>query len=619
MSFRTRLISFFIVIVLAPMLAVGVLVFRLISDSGQAKAQARANGLLSAAVSVYSYDEADARSAAAAVARDVATIPPGQLRSRLTAAAHQAGLVRVVLSRDGKTILDIGSHDAVAPGAAEFSRSSAITTVTVSTATAGEYAASLGLDGGLLVRQGGRVLTSTLPGGTAIRTSGTTTLRGRTYEAATSDALPGFGGPGVRLTVLSDLRDTASSLSSSRALAAAFIVGFIVLALSFAILASRGLESQLSRFLRAARQLAGGDFSEPVPVEGKDEFAMLATEFNNMSDQLAQRLDQLKAERERLRESIRRAGDTFASNLDRQGLLALALKTAMDGVEGEFGRLSVRTGTDEPLWEVAREHSLDGATDAVIEAERAALRSRSLGEAIHGDAYVASVPLAPASGSGRPHGVVTVGRHGRAFTDDDRDLLRSLVGQAALALENVDLHQEVQRQALTDELTGLSNHGRFQEVLASEMEQVRRYHYPVGLIMLDLDNFKRINDTYGHPQGDLVLKGVAHVLRETSREADSAARYGGEEMALILPHTDLEGSYAIAERVRTAIESLTIPRVDGDGVLKVTASLGVGASSQGLKDALIAETDAALYRAKREGKNRTVRASSVSANVVGGE
>ena len=109
------------------------------------------------------------------------------------------------------------------------------------------------------------------------------------------------------------------------------------------------------------------------------------------------------------------------------------------------------------------------------------------------------------------------------------------------------------------------------------------------------------------------------MLSETSREADTAARYGGEELALILPHTDLEGSYAIAERARTAVAALRIPRLDGQGVLRITASLGVAATSQGVKDDLIADADAALYTAKRDGKNRTVRAAARAANVVTAE
>jgi diguanylate cyclase (GGDEF)-like protein len=179
-------------------------------------------------------------------------------------------------------------------------------------------------------------------------------------------------------------------------------------------------------------------------------------------------------------------------------------------------------------------------------------------------------------------------------------------------VENVDLHETVQRQAVTDELTGLFNHRRFQEVMTAEVERARRYGHELGLIMLDIDNFKQINDTYGHMQGDEVLREVAHVLRQSSREIDEPARYGGEEMAVALPQTDLEGAYQFAERVRRRIEALALPLPDGDGVLRVTASFGAAslASAGGIdKDAMVGAADAALYQAKRAGKNRTERAS----------
>ena len=151
--------------------------------------------------------------------------------------------------------------------------------------------------------------------------------------------------------------------------------------------------------------------------------------------------------------------------------------------------------------------------------------------------------------------------------------------------------------------------------MSAQTEEVRRYHHPIGLIMLDIDDIQSDNDTYGHLQGDVVLKHVARVLRDGSREPDTPARYGGEEMALILRHTDLHRTYGIAERIRSSIEALHIPRLDEAGMLRVTASLGVVASAGGDKDALISDADMALCAAKHQGKNRTIRVQPQTANV----
>jgi diguanylate cyclase (GGDEF)-like protein len=144
----------------------------------------------------------------------------------------------------------------------------------------------------------------------------------------------------------------------------------------------------------------------------------------------------------------------------------------------------------------------------------------------------------------------------------------------------------------------------------SESERAKRFGQPMSLVMLDIDDFKQVNDRFGHQQGDRVLAEVARVLRESSREIDSPARYGGEELAVVLPQTDLEGAYQLAERVRQGIESLDLGLDDGRGTLRVTASLGVASLPESASEPrrLLAAADAALYEAKRAGKNRTARA-----------
>jgi diguanylate cyclase (GGDEF)-like protein len=332
--------------------------------------------------------------------------------------------------------------------------------------------------------------------------------------------------------------------------------------------------------------------------------------------QMEPRLEELALQRRRLRESIRRTGQTLAANLDRPALLELALKTAVDAVHASGGRLVVGAspGEDSDMGTIG---SLAGLDRSIEDAERSALQNGRVGEARAGQTFVASVALRPADRQGRLYGLITVGRHGREFTDAERELLGLLAAQTTLALENVDLHYQVRRQAVTDELTGLGNHARFQELLSTEIQQVRRYGDPVALLMLDLDDFKSINDTFGHQQGDAVLREVARALRESCREVDTPVRYGGDELAVILPRTPLDGALSIGERVRAAIEGLRVPRLDGDDSLGVTASIGVSASIKGDKEALISDADRALYIAKRDGKNRTAKANSEPAGVPG--
>ena len=128
--------------------------------------------------------------------------------------------------------------------------------------------------------------------------------------------------------------------------------------------------------------------------------------------------------------------------------------------------------------------------------------------------------------------------------------------------------------------------------------------------MVDIDDFKRINDEYGHQQGDAVLVEVALALRQQCREIDLVARIGGEEMALLLPQTDLKGAAKLAERVRRSLAAMRIPLLAANGEVRVTASFGVAAVPESADDpqALIAAADEALYRAKRAGKNRVARA-----------
>ncbi|MGH2901600.1 MAG: GGDEF domain-containing protein, partial [Solirubrobacteraceae bacterium] len=269
-----------------------------------------------------------------------------------------------------------------------------------------------------------------------------------------------------------------------------------------------------------------------------------------------------------------------------------------------------RMNSGDALQERTRVGNMNGLESAIAAVEADALSRGAPREATVGGASVIAHPLRGAGGSDDVVGVVSVGRSGRPFTPSDRELFTYLAGQAARSMENVDLHELVTRESVTDELTGLSNRRALYDALAGEIERSRRFSSDVGFVLMDLDDFKQVNDTYGHPQGDVVLREVARVLRDSSREIDHPARYGGEELAVVLPGTDLEGAYNRAERIRQAIEQLRIPRLDGNGVLTITTSCGVAASHAGAIDghALVQAADDALYKAKHSGKNTSVRA-----------
>lgn len=190
------------------------------------------------------------------------------------------------------------------------------------------------------------------------------------------------------------------------------------------------------------------------------------------------------------------------------------------------------------------------------------------------------------------------------FSQEDEDMLLTFGFHAAFALEKARLHQEVKELATIDGLTGLYNHRAFQERLESEIERARRFGLRLSLLMLDIDFFKRLNDTYGHSFGDEILRRIGCRIVESIRNIDLAARYGGEEFAVILPETSLEGAVVTAERIREAIKDYRMTH--GEDVISVTVSVGISTypvDALSRKD-LIEKADVALYQAKNTGRDK---------------
>ena len=197
-------------------------------------------------------------------------------------------------------------------------------------------------------------------------------------------------------------------------------------------------------------------------------------------------------------------------------------------------------------------------------------------------------------------------RRPRAFGKDKREMLTVIASHVAVKLTNAQLYGRMEEMATTDGLTLLSNHRTFQERFAEMLARAERTGGKQALLLTDIDHFKKVNDTYGHPIGDVVLRGVAQVVRDCVRKVDLAARYGGEEFGIVLEGTDLAGARMLAERIRSEVQKQQFQSPKGP--FGCTLSLGIAVYPDDGRDAksLIDHADQALYHAKHNGRNRAV-------------
>jgi diguanylate cyclase (GGDEF)-like protein len=282
------------------------------------------------------------------------------------------------------------------------------------------------------------------------------------------------------------------------------------------------------------------------------------------------RYDRLQRERERTRSAIQ------------------ILHATVQAVDAHGGRIEVDATTTEPRVSAALDQIPPGSGAA---SHRIEVAIRRVGEE---DGQL---------------GTVLVARDA-PFSGHERELVEHFAAHAAVSLENYSLFERVRLQATHDRLTGLLNRAVFDDALARESVRATRNGGWLGLVLLDIDHFKSFNDTYGHHVGDLVLRAVADAVRSHARSCDVAARYGGEELAVLVPGTDSEGCMALAERIRVAVSDTEV--VHEGTRLSVTASLGAAAAGPaGLEpELLVLAADDALYAAKRGGRNRCQLAGS---------
>jgi diguanylate cyclase (GGDEF)-like protein len=283
---------------------------------------------------------------------------------------------------------------------------------------------------------------------------------------------------------------------------------------------------------------------------------------------LESRVRDLEAERDRLRDAIAGFGEALAATHDTELLQRVIVETAVEAVGAQGGLLVPSSGAIVQVGDLSGDQRLQ----------------------------------LPLTASRQNFGTLIL--IGRQFPTEDRLTATSFAAHAVVALENARLHRVVERQALVDGLTGLANRRQIEDALATEISRAARFDNPLTVVLADLDDFKALNDRNGHAAGDAVLRAFATVLEETLRDADLAGRWGGEEFLLLLPGTDNEGGMLLAERIRATLAGRAILTPDG-AAAHVTASFGLATLSAGMAEAeLVAAADAALYAAKRGGKDR---------------
>jgi diguanylate cyclase (GGDEF)-like protein len=387
---------------------------------------------------------------------------------------------------------------------------------------------------------------------------------------------------------------------------------------------------------RVARLLRSGAFDylrlplrrrrfEGALAEGLDvrqsfiQVQKLSASLQRMNQQLAQDRDRLRRWNRDLRQ-LNRLGQTIAGTLDAERI-ALMAGTLLEGMLS-FQRAAIvwfqpervwihephRDAADRPSRETPEQLSEFFLARAHLAARELEGGSLSLTDAA-GAPRIESAPEIlemPLSVADQPLGLLHVARNpNSSFDAHERELMQAVATSLALALRNADVHSQVQKLALRDPLTGLLNRRALSNILTRRFRETERYGTPLSLIMLDLDYFKEVNDRFGHPAGDALLKSVARLLGRSVRTVDVVARYGGEEFAIVLPGTHLPHALVLADRVRQAVAQHKFV-VDGTAV-RLTCSMGIARIPNPQVTALehlIGAADRALYQAKSRGRNR---------------
>lgn len=389
----------------------------------------------------------------------------------------------------------------------------------------------------------------------------------------------------------------------------------LLISLILAALAYRDTAIPIARMVSAMNEAAAGNFDVRTEIRTRDEFEKIGSGFNRMLENIQIR----EARIDRFNE----LSEMLITSLDPVTLLNKALARVVDMTDSQLGVVYLHdeeTGilkpaasyglTQDSLKEIKMGEGLPGM--CAVEKKAIIIKDVPDDSLILETGFTQVRPKGVAwlamCYKGKLLGVLAIGSL-QPYKQDEIHHLEHLVAQITIALDNATTHKLIERLSITDSLTGLFNRRYLYERLGEALSESRRHDYPLSLVIVDIDNFKQVNDTMGHQQGDHILREIGAILRKNTREHDLWARYGGEEFIGYLPHCGKEDGLRMAEKIRLLIAENDFTGMDGR---KVTISGGV-ASHPGPEiesiDDLVGAADALLYRAKESGKNRILAES----------
>ncbi len=488
-----------------------------------------------------------------------------------------------------------------------------------------------------LVANGRRVLTTLMdpfnarqlgPVEGADLKSGSMEILGTTYHYVREEALPSRISEVVLLEIAlpqSEFVALAEKVAGDLGFLAVLAV---VLALATGTYLAWHIAQPITALAETTTRVAGGDFTSVALPPRNDEIGLLDRNFQEMIQSLRTERD-LKESRMRELKTLFEVSNAVNFLTDSEELLKFILSKSVEIFEAERGSIMLLDDqTDELVVKVATggRYRVLSSSPVKLGYGICGLAAREGTGRIANDGFknrefrdfgslvpvedIQSLMCSPLKFKEGTIGVINIvnRRNGGQFIESDLALLNLIASQAAVTIENNKLYE----LSITDGMTRLFVHRYFLARLSEELLRARRYSLRLSLIMIDIDNFKKFNDTYGHQTGDLVLQRVAQAIRDTVRTGiDIACRYGGEEMAIILPETRSDEAFRTAERVRESINQLQISHPTG--ALRVTVSIGVASYPGDAhdRDSLVTAADKAMYYSKRSGKNCSTLSSQI--------